>query len=87
MYCPHMATDIRKTVAAAVAFELGRADRTKRWLSDRSGIPYSTLDRKLKAHVDFTFTELAAIAEALSIAPSRLTPPVFIPAHEIAVAS
>ncbi len=86
MYCPRMATDTRRTVAAAVAFEIGQADRSKRWLSDRTGIPYSTLDRKLKAQVDFNFSELFLIAEALRIDPSRLTPPAFVPAQE-AVAS
>lgn len=81
-----MATVIRTEVASAVAFELSKADRTKRWLSDRTGIPYSTLDRKLKGHVDFTFTELWSIAEVLGVEPSVLTPRAFVPAHE-AVAS
>lgn len=79
-----MATDARTAVAAAVAFELNAADRTKRWLSDRSGIPYSTLDRKLKGHVDFTFTELSAIADVLGIAPWKLTPPAFSRAKAVA---
>lgn len=77
-----MATEIRTEVASAVAFELSKADRTKRWLSDRTGIAYSTLDRKLKGHVDFTFTELWAIAEALGVDPSVLTPRVFLPGRQ-----
>ncbi|MFL2002174.1 helix-turn-helix domain-containing protein [Microbacterium sp. A1-JK] len=81
-----MATDIRSKVAAAVLLELSKADRTKRWLSDRTGIPYSTLDRKLRAHVDLSFTELFSIAEALGVEPWRLTPEAFMPAQP-AVAS
>ncbi len=81
-----MATDTRREVASAVAFVLTEADRTKRWLSERTGIPYSTLSRKMKAQVDFTFTELFAIAEALGVAPSQLTPSAFVPTRE-AVAS
>lgn len=72
-----MATAISTEVASAVTFELSRADRTKRWLSDRTGIPYSTLDRKIKGHVEFTFTELWMIAEALGVAPAALTPKAF----------
>lgn len=77
-----MATDIRTAVAAMVLLELNKADRTKRWLSDRAGIAYSTLDRKLRAHVDFTFTELFLIAEALGIEAWRLTPEAFTPMQE-----
>lgn len=69
--------DVRREVASAVLLELNRADRTKRWLSQRAGIPYSTLDRKLNGHVDFTFTELAEIARALDVPPSTLTPRLF----------
>ena len=79
-----MATDIRTEVAATVTFELSKADRTKRWLSDRTGIPYSTLDRKLKGHVDLTFTELWAISEALGVPPWTLTPRAFAPRAEVA---
>lgn len=77
-----MATAIRTEIASGVTFELSKADRTKRWLSDRTGIAYSTLDRKLKGHVDFTFTELWSIAEALGVEPSVLTPTAFRGATE-----
>lgn len=81
-----MATELRTEIAAAVTFQRSKADRTKSWLSDRTGIPYSTLDRKLKGHVDFTFSDLWSIAEALGVQPSELTPRAFVPSRQ-AVAS
>lgn len=68
---------VRQMVASAVTFELGRADRSKRWLSEKTGIPYSTLDRRLKGQKDFTFTDLANIANVLGVSPSVFTPSVF----------
>lgn len=86
MYCRHMTTDVEQAVASAVTFELNRADRSKKWLAEQTGIPYSTLDRKMKAQADFTFTDLFRIASALEVSPSAFTPTVFVPARP-AVAS
>lgn len=41
-------------------------------LAQDTGIPYSTLRRKLNGVGDFTFTELAAIADQLKIKTSQL---------------
>lgn len=79
-----MTTTPRQAVASAVAFELTRADRSKKWLAEHSGIPYSTLDRKLRAQVDFTFTDLLRVADALGVEPSAFTPDVFVPAKAAA---
>lgn len=84
MYGRHMTTAVQQAVASAVTFELARADRSKRWLSDKTGIPYSTLDRKMKARGEFTFTDLANIAAALGVSPSAFTPSVFVPADRLA---
>ncbi len=73
-----MTTAATREVAEAVAFELVRAERTKRWLSDNTGIPYSTLQRKLGGFVDFTFSELLLIAKALGVKPSRFIPSEFV---------
>lgn len=77
-----MTTDVEQAVASAVAFELSRADRSKKWLAEKTGIPYSTLDRKMKAQVDFTFTDLGRIASVLDVSPSAFTPPAFVPVRE-----
>lgn len=69
-----MTTCVRKAVAEEVALELRRAGRPAPWLAVKAGIPYSTLSRKLRAQVDFTFTALAKIAEALDVSPSVFTP-------------
>lgn len=61
-------------VAGAIAAELGRTGRSKRWLADHSGIAYSTLRRKMQARSDFTVTELADIALALGVSPAALVP-------------
>jgi len=61
-------------VAEAVAAHLGRAGRSRRWLSEHSGIPASTLRRRMQARSDFTVTELAAIALALDLSPAVLVP-------------
>jgi hypothetical protein len=75
-----MTTDVRKAVAEEVALELRRAGRPKPWLAVKAGIPYSTLSRKLRAQADFTFTDLAKIAEALGVSPSVFTPDVCLSA-------
>lgn len=37
------------------------------WLAERSGIPYSTLNRKLAGHTPFNTNEVAALAESLRV--------------------
>ena len=69
--------EIRKEVASLVAFELVKAERTKKWLAEKSGIPLSTLARKLGGFGDFTFTELHSIAVALNVSPSAFVPDIF----------
>ncbi|GGM55945.1 hypothetical protein GCM10010489_29410 [Microbacterium saperdae] len=61
-------------MAEAVATQLGRAGRSRRWLSEHAGIGYSTLRRRMQARSDFTVTELAAIALALDLSPAVLVP-------------
>lgn len=69
-----MTTRVRKAVAEEVALELRRAGRLTPWLAVKAGIPYSTLNRKLRAQADFTVTDLAKIAGALGVSPSAFTP-------------
>jgi hypothetical protein len=68
---------IARETAKAVVFELNRVERTKQWLSVKTGIPYSTLGRKLLGQTELTFSDLALIADALGVEPSAFTPPPF----------
>lgn len=56
---------------------LKNADRTKVWLSDRTGIPYPTLNRKIAGKSEFHFSELFLVAEALGVSPASFTPDAF----------
>ncbi|MCT2042646.1 helix-turn-helix domain-containing protein [Pseudoclavibacter alba] len=69
--------EVREWCANAVLKALADADRTKKSLSDETGIPYPTLNRKLAAKTEFSMTELLALADALHVHPSTFTPPLF----------
>ncbi|MDR1078351.1 MAG: helix-turn-helix domain-containing protein [Propionibacteriaceae bacterium] len=69
------ADSITSGSARAVAAAIQSAGRTKRSVSDESGVPYSTLNRKLEGKADFTFRELYALAEALDVEPSAFIAP------------
>lgn len=64
------------TIEAAnlIAAALGRAERTKSWLSERTGIPRTTLTRKLTGKTDITIADIYAIAMALDVEPAALAP-------------
>ena len=64
-----------KLVAAAIA----DSGRTKRSVSDETGIPYPTLNRKLAGKAEFRFSELFLIADALGVPPWTFTPSEFVP--------
>lgn len=63
--------------AAKVRDAIGDSGRSKRSISDETGIPYPTLNRKLAGKAEFSFRELFLIASALGIAPWVLTPTEF----------
>ena len=63
--------------AKSIKTALAATGATKVALSEATGIPYPTLNRKLAAHRDFTLAELLSIAEALHVPPSSLIPPQF----------
>lgn len=42
--------------------------------AEATGIPYSTLNRKLKGHSDFTFVELYMLAKTLQMKVSDIVP-------------
>lgn len=70
--------NLNQWIAQQVQAALVKEDRSKRWLSDKTGIPYSTLNRKMSGHVEFRFSELLYIAEALRVAPQMFLPHGFV---------
>lgn len=60
------------------------ANLSKTSVADKTGIPYSTLSRKLKGRGDFSFEELFAIARATGVPASTFTPSAFA-AERVAV--
>ena len=71
------AREITKTIAEVVSAARMKAGMPKKLLAERTGIPRTTLYRKLNGDADFTFPEIFRIATALGISPEDLTPPVF----------
>lgn len=65
-----MTTGIRDRVAA----EIVNAGRSKRSVAADSGVPLTTLDRKLRSDGNFTVRELAMISGALGVPFVRLLP-------------
>lgn len=74
-YCLQVTTDLRHAVASTVRSELAGAGRTIPWLSEQTGIDLRVLQKQLAMQLDFTVTDLAEIAGALSIDVARLVPP------------
>ncbi|MDR0593714.1 MAG: hypothetical protein LBG60_10765 [Bifidobacteriaceae bacterium] len=70
--------EVTAHVAREVAAAIARADRSCAWVAKTTGIPNTTLGRKLRGHVPFNMVELASIAEALGVPASRFVPPSFI---------
>ena len=50
---------------------------TKRFVSEKSGMPYSSLNSKLKGYRGFDLDYILALAEAIGESPSELLPPQF----------
>lgn len=81
-----LTAETRQFIAARIEELLTAAERTKTWLAKHSGIPITTLERKLAGDADFTLPELARVARALDSEPHALIPPTFQPAVEPAAA-
>ena len=52
---------------------------TKRAVSEKSGIPYSSLNSTLRGYRAVTLEFIIALAEAVGVIPSELLPPQFAP--------
>jgi len=71
------ATEVTAWTAEAVRAAIERAGMTKKSVSDMTGIPYPTLNRKTAGHSEFSFTDLLAIADVLKVSPAEFVPPPF----------
>lgn len=80
----HMINSVASEVGSVVDSAIKSAGRTKVSVSEESGIPYPTLNRKVAGKSEFSFTELLLIAECLGVSPSIFVPSQFAP---MAVAS
>lgn len=63
--------------ADKVAATILRTGRSKASVAADAGIPQTTFGRKINGHVEFTFSELLRIANALGVSPSTFTPTAF----------
>lgn len=70
-------TTTAERVARSVSQAIVTADRSKAWVAQATGIPYSTLGRKLLGRSEFNFSELLLIAEVLGVSPARFVPAEF----------
>lgn len=59
---------------AQVAAAMVTAGKSKTWVAERTGIPYSTLGSKIVGRSEFNISELLAVATALGVHPSTLMP-------------
>lgn len=71
---PMTTTEAREYIAAEVRAALARDGRTAAQLAEASGIPKSSLSKKLRAQVALTAEEVVAIAIALGIDPGAVLP-------------
>ena len=62
-----------QALAAVVRAAIESSRRTQREVSEESGVPLVTLNRKLGGHTPFNFLELAEIAAVLDTSVTDLT--------------
>ncbi len=74
------------SAAEVVQMAIDAAGASMNALADETGIPYSTLRRKLRGLSDFTLSDLLLIAEALGTTPDLLLPTEFHSGSTSAVA-
>lgn len=65
MYALHMESVLTSQLAILVSQAMSRNHMSLRELADTTGIPTTTLHRRIHAHSAFTFSELHAIAKVL----------------------
>lgn len=68
-------TETREYIAGEARAALARDGRTAARLASDTGIPRSSLSKKLRGQVSFTTEEVVAICLALGVDPAALLPP------------
>ena len=68
---------VTEQVAREVSAAIARAERSCAWVAKRTGIPNTTLGRKMRGHAPFNVEELAKIADVLGVRLGSLAPPIF----------
>lgn len=71
------ASDTRKWVGERIEKFIKSKGMTKRAVSEKSGMPYSSLNSKLKGYRGFDIEDILALAEAINETPVNLLPPEF----------
>ncbi|WGD37551.1 hypothetical protein [Lysinibacter sp. HNR] len=54
-------------ISEEIKVSLERNDRSLKWLSEKTGIPYQTLTRRIKHPAQFTVRELLLIEELFGV--------------------
>ncbi|KAA8831810.1 helix-turn-helix domain-containing protein [Bifidobacterium tissieri] len=70
-------TDTRKWLGLRIEKLIRDKGMTKRAVSEKSGMPYSSLNSKLKGYRGFDLDDILAISEAIGEPPSSFLPPQF----------
>lgn len=71
----HMASEkINSEAAALLAEAIARSDMSRAEVAVQTGIPLTTLRRKLMGRAAINLEDISLIATALQIAPSRVLP-------------
>lgn len=76
--------NLNEWITRKIQEALRKERRDKTWLSDQTGIPYSTLNRKMAGRAEFRFSELLTIAEVLNLAPQTFLPSGFVSQAHVA---
>jgi transcriptional regulator with XRE-family HTH domain len=69
--------ELRLWISSRVEGLIKSKGMTKRAVSEKSGMPYSSLNSKLKGYRGFDIEDILALAEAINENPANLLPPQF----------
>ncbi|MCI1219139.1 MAG: helix-turn-helix domain-containing protein [Bifidobacterium sp.] len=70
-------SELRLWIGNRVSDLIKSKGMTKRAISEKSGMPYSSLNSKLKGYRGFDVEDILALAEAIHEKPANLLPPQF----------
>lgn len=68
-------TNINTEIADAIEKAIDQSGIKKKFLCEKTGMPYSTFNSKLRAYSSFTVDEIYRIAGILNISPLQLLMP------------